>query len=191
MVAGLERSRNTVFTTEKRLPGIAVVHNNLTDMTRVLNQLVYQKGGWVLHMLHGQIGNEKFWAGIRDYYRRYRDSSASTADFRHVMEEASGADLGWFFQQWLYRAGSPTIEGGWTYDAAAKKVRIELQQTQPGDAYRLPLQVRIGSRIEKLEFTMKQQRFEFAAESDPATVVLDPENWFLMEVKFTRSAGSQ
>ena len=38
---------------------------------------------------------------------------------------------------------------------------------------------------------MKQQRFEFAAESDPATVELDPETWVLMEVKFTRSAGSQ
>ena len=37
-------------------------------------------------------GTEKFWAGIREYYRRYRDGNASTADFRRVMEEVSGED---------------------------------------------------------------------------------------------------
>ena len=56
----------------------------------VLNRLVYQKGGWVLHMLRGTIGTEKFWTGIRDtIYRRYRNRNASTADFRQVMEQAS------------------------------------------------------------------------------------------------------
>ena len=48
-----------------------------------------------LHVLRGQIGTDKFWAGIRDYYRRYRDSNASTSDFRKVMEQASASDLGW------------------------------------------------------------------------------------------------
>ena len=43
------------------------------------NGIVYQKGGWTLHMLRGQIGTEKFWAGIREYYHRYRDSNASSA----------------------------------------------------------------------------------------------------------------
>ncbi len=150
MVAGLKRSRATVFATEKRTPGVAVAHNNLADMSKVLNQIVYQKGGWVLHMLRGEIGDEKFWAGIRDYYARYRNSSASTADFQHVMEENSGADLDWFFDQWIYRAGSPVVEGRWSYDAAAKKVILELNQTQPGEAYRLPLQVDAVKSVPKI-----------------------------------------
>ena len=50
-------------------------------MQRVLNQLVYQKGGWVLHMLRGTIGTETFWTGIREYYRRYQNQNASTDDF--------------------------------------------------------------------------------------------------------------
>ena len=120
-VAGLKKSRETVFTTEEKMPGVAVRHNNLSDMKKVLNQLVYQKGGWMLHMLRGQIGTDKFWAGIRDYYRRYRDTNASTDDFRKVMEENSGADLGWFFDQWLNRAGSPVVEGSWRYDAGSQE----------------------------------------------------------------------
>ena len=185
-VEGLRTSRNTVFRTEGQLPGSAVVHDNLSDTRKVLNQLVYQKGGWVLHMLRAQIGTEKFWAGIREYYKRYRDANASTAEFRTVMEEASGQDLGWFFKQWLYRAGSPVVEATWTYDTAGRKVGLELAQTQKADAYRLPLEVAVGNRVERVLMTDRKQRFEFASAQDPANVELDPGTWVLMQSKIER-----
>ena len=188
-VAGLQRSREQVFTLEKRSPGVAVLHNNLADMKNVLNQLIYQKGGWTLHMLRSLMGTEKFWAGIRDYYQRYRDGSASTDDFRRVMEENSGLELSWFFRQWLSRAGSPAIEGGWRYDAAIKRVVLELAQTQPGDAYRLPLEIGLTidgvQKVEKIELTAKQQTFEIAVDKEPA-VTLDPNTWMLMESRFAK-----
>jgi aminopeptidase N len=186
-LAGLERSRRSIFTTEKRMPGVAVVQDK--PWKGIPNGIVYQKGGWVLHLLRGQIGTDKFWAGIREYYRRYRDGNASTQEFRQVMEEVSGADLAWFFQQWVYRAGSPVVEGGWQYDAATKKIEVDLTQTQPGDAYRLPFEVAIKSpqaRIEKIEMTGKQQKFEIAAEQEPSSVELDPNTWMLMDAKFAK-----
>jgi len=184
---GLERNRRSIYNSEKRLPGVAVVQDK--PWKGIPNGIVYQKGGWVLHVLRGQIGTDKFWAGIREYYRRYRDGNASTTDFRQVMEEVSGADLGWFFQQWLYRAGSPVVEGGWRYDAAAKKITVELTQTQAGDAYRMPLEVAVKGqqvRIEKIEMTGKQQKFEIAAEQEPSSVELDPNTWMLMDAKFAK-----
>ena len=188
-VAGLQRSREQVFTLEKRSPGVAVLHNNLADMKNVLNQIIYQKGGWTLHMLRGLMGTDKFRAGIRDYYKRYRDGSASTDDFRRVMEENSGLELSWFFRQWLSRAGSPAIEGGWRYDAAIKRVVLELAQTQPGDAYRLPLEIGLTidgvQKVEKIELTAKQQTFEIAVDKEPA-VTLDPNTWMLMESRFAK-----
>ncbi|MDX2031531.1 MAG: M1 family aminopeptidase [Blastocatellia bacterium] len=187
-VAGLKRSREQVFSLEKQSPGVAVQHNNLADMSKVLNRIIYQKGGWTLHMLRGLTGTETFWAGIRDYYQRHRNGSATTEDFRRVMEEHSGLDLSWFFRQWLARAGSPVVEGGWRYDAAARRVVIELAQTQPGEAYRLPLEIALAAdgatKLEKIEFTQKQQRFELVAEKEPATVALDPNTWVLMEARF-------
>ena len=189
-VAGLKRSREQVFALEKQLPGVAVLHNNLADMKKVLNRIIYQKGGWTLHMLRHRMGTEKFWAGIRDYYQRYRNGSATTEDFRRVMEQHSGLELSAFFQQWLARAGSPVVEGGWRYDATAKRIFIELTQTQPGEAYRLPLEIGVtidGSiKIEKIEFTQKQQRFEFTADKEPATVGLDPNTWVLMNARFDK-----
>ncbi len=184
-VAGLKRSRAQVFTLEKQNPSVAVLHDNLSDMKKVLNRIIYQKGGWTLHMLRYQMGTEKFWAGIRDYYQRYRNGSASTEDFRRVMEEHSGVELSWFFRQWLARAGSPVVEGSWRYDAAAKQVVIELAQTQAGEAYRLPLEIGLdGARLEKIELTQKQQRFTLAVEKEPSVVVLDPNTWTLTEARF-------
>ena len=155
------------------------------------NQIVYQKGGWALHLLRGQIGTENFWAGIREYYRRYRDGNASTAEFRKVMEEVSGQDLGWFFQQWVYRAGSPAVEGGWKYNAAAHTIEIDLAQTEPGDPFRLPLEVSFAAagappRVAALQMTAKRQRFEIPCDREPATVELDPNTALLAQVHFDR-----
>jgi len=191
-VAGLKRSREVVFAEEKRNPGMAVFHSNLSDMSKVLNQIVYQKGGWTLHMFRAQMGTDKFWAGIREYYHRYRDNNASTEDFRKVMEENSGLDLRWFFSQWLERPGSPVVEGGWRYNPETKKIEIELAQIQPGDAYRLPMELGVSldgaaqTKIEKIEMAQKKQRFEIAVDKAPADVVLDPNTWVLMQAHFVK-----
>jgi len=183
-VAGLIRDKDRIASTEERMPGATVVHDNLDDMGRVLSGLQYQKGGWVLHMLRGQIGTDNFWAGIRDYYATYRDTTASSADLQRVMEEVSGQDLAWFFDQWLNRAPSPAIEGSWTYDAVAQRVVIELAQTQDSEPYRLPFEVEVAGDREKIEMTERSQRFEIAVEGEPDTVVLDPNTWILMQVVF-------
>jgi aminopeptidase N len=191
-IAGLKSSRTRVLTLEKQNPALTVAHHNLADMTKVLNQIVYQKGAWTLHMLRAQIGTDAFWAGIRDYYRRYRDGNASSDDFRRVMEENSDQDLDWFFAQWLHRTPSPMVDGGWKYNVTTRKLEIDLAQTQPGDAYRLPLEIGVdGTRIEKITMTLKQQHFEIADESVPGAVTLDPNTWVLMDAHFAASAAGQ
>ena len=175
-VAGLKRARDAVFRAEKQFPNGAVIHNNLADPSLAQNPLVSQKGAWALHMLRGQLGTERFWTGIREYYRRFRDANASTEDFRQVMEGVAGADLGWFFAQWLRRPGSPVLDGTWRYNPATKKVEVSLAQTQGGDAYRLPMEVSLAppgtgaAKLDRIEMTARQQRFELGAAEEPASV---------------------
>ncbi|HEX3875352.1 MAG TPA: M1 family metallopeptidase [Bryobacteraceae bacterium] len=188
-VQQMQRTRPRIFQTEKQRPDTAVVDHK--PWSGIPNQIVYQKGGWVLHMLRGQIGDETFWAAIREYYRRYRDSNATTADFEKTVEEISGQDLHWFFDQWIYRAGSPVVEAAWRYDAASKKVAIDLTQTENGAAYRLPMEIALQSasgpaKIEKVQFTGKQQHVDIAAEQEPASVELDPNVWLLIDAKIAK-----
>lgn len=186
-VDGLKRSRAQVLQLELKLPDSPVVHRNLADMQRVLNRLIYEKGGWVLHMLRAEIGTEAFWTGIREYYRRYQDRNASTSDLRAVMEQVSGKPLDWFFAQWLSRPGVPRVESTWRYDAARKMVDVTVTQTQAGDPYRLTVEIGIVAtagalpRVARAEFTGRQATLAVPAESEPAAVILDPGTWLLME----------
>jgi len=186
----LRTSRKTILAFEEKNPGYRIVHDNLSDMSKVITSHTYQKGAWTLHMLRGIVGTDPFWTGIREYYRRYRDGNASTDDLRRVMEETTGLDLSWFFQQWLYREGIPRLRGGWRYDAAAGQIEIELAQTQPGPPFRLPLEVGLSrsggsaSRIERLDLAEARQTFRIPVPGKPASVVLDPNLWILMESDF-------
>ena len=99
----------------------------------------------------------------------------------------SGKDLGWFFSQWLTRSGVPKLTGMWQYDAAAKQVKLEIAQSQPGEPYRLPLEFGLtipgapAMRVEKVELTGASGSFTFPADVEPTDVVLDPNTWLLME----------
>jgi len=171
-----------------------VVHVNVAPEHETVNHRVgYQKGGSVLHVLRGQVGTENFWKAIREYYRLYQNKNASSDDLRRVFELQSGQDLQWFFDQWLHRNTIPAVDGGWSYDPAAKKIVVELTQTQGGDPYRLPLEIGVTPdsgngpmRIEKIDFTQAKQRFEIASDRAPRDVVLDPNTWMLMDAKFVR-----
>ena len=183
-VAGLRNSRLAVFKMESDNPDWKVRHSNLSNMKLVLNRLIYQKGGWTLHMLRCMIGDEAFWKGIRQYYSRHQNSNATTADFQRAMEEASGQKLGWFFDQWLNRAGSPIVTGSWRWDPASSTVAVSLEQSVD---YRLPLEIAIGDRVESVELNQRRQTFTFPAAKEPDQVRLDPGTKLLIKANFERS----
>ncbi len=178
---GLRRSRATVSRVETSLPNAPVVHVNLDDAVREpTNALVYQKGAWILHMLREKVGTETFWRGIREYYRRHMNATASTDDFRQVMEQTSGQDLTWFFRQWLNRSGVPALSGTWHYDATAKEVVVTVRQTHTAEPYRLSLGVGLVSAagalpsVRQMAVDLRETTVRFSAASEPAAVVLDP-----------------
>lgn len=186
-VGGLQRSRATVVQLTSKLPDTPIIHRNLNDMDRVLNQLVYQKGAWVLHMLRQRIGTEAFWRGIAAYYRRHRDGNASTDDFRREMERVSGEDLAAFFAQWLTRSGIPRLEGEWRYDPARQQVEITIRQAQSGSAFHMPLDLALtlpgadGVRVERVLLDGASHVFTFAASVAPSGVTLDPHTTLLAD----------
>jgi aminopeptidase N len=68
----------------------------------LFGQSVYYRGGWVLHALRSQVGDETFFKILHEYYSRYAGKSAGTVDFIAVAGEVSGQDLKGFFTNWLF-----------------------------------------------------------------------------------------
>jgi aminopeptidase N len=196
-VDGLRRSRDRVLQLEKTLPNTPVVHVDFDESTQAgpNNQLVYQKGGWTLHMLRDQIGTDAFWRGIRLYYRGHENGLASTADLRSAMEQAAGQDLSWFFRQWLTRSGVPAIEGSWRYDAAAKQVIVTIRQTQSADPYRFQMGVGVVAtagappRVVEAQVTDRATTTSIPADAAPASIVFDPNVALLADIHQPQVGG--
>ena len=163
------------------------VHDpEVKDLFKLLNRNNYQKGAWVLHMLRRVVGDEKFFAGVADYYRTYRDSNALTEDFRRVMELHAGRPLDWFFRQWIYEPGFPAYDAAWSWDGSAKRLRLRVRQTQGGAPFRMPLDVEFrggdtaaAPRRETIEVSGREQTFDFKLDGRPRAVALDPDEWVL------------
>ena len=189
-VDGLRRSRDRILQLEKTLPDTPVVHVNFDESKQAgpNNQLVYQKGGWTLHMLRDQIGTDAFWRGIRLYYQSHMNGLASSADLRAAMEQASGQELSWFFSQWLNRTGVPSVEGTWRYDAAAKQIVATIRQTQTADPYRFQMGVGVISpagslpKVVEAQVNGRETTISIPADAAPASVVFDPNVALLAEI---------
>jgi hypothetical protein len=102
---------------------------------RVFRALVYNKGAMALHMLRRLLGDEAFFAGLRDFYQTWKFRKASTDDLRVAMEKAAGGrPLDRFFERWIYGAGIPTVRFSWSVAGNEAVVRLE----QGDEIYDLP-----------------------------------------------------
>ncbi len=190
---GLRSSKERVNAFYDKNPDYRLVHDNLMDMNKVTSSQTYQKGSWILHMLRGVVGTKNFWKGIQTYYKKYRDSNATTIDFRRVMEEVSGQDLTVFFYQWLYKPGTLEFSGNWKYNSKEGEILIKLNQVQTdGSLFEMPLEIGIyysqGKRehIELVQVKEKSHIFKIKVESEPEHIILDPNSWVLMKADFNK-----
>lgn len=160
-----------------------VIDPAIKDLFKLLNRNSYAKGAWVLHMLRREVGDDKFFAGVREYYTEHRDSTALTEDLRRAMERQAGRTLEPFFRQWLYEPGHPVIEAAWRWDEATKRLRLTLRQTQTPTTFRFPLDVEITTggraRRETVQVTSREQSFDLRADARPDALALDPDEWLL------------
>jgi aminopeptidase N len=165
--------RKTVFDFEQKRNTPVVDTTVKNNYMQMLNANSYQKGGWVLHMLRRKLGDEAFWKGIRNYYAKYKNSNANTEDLRKIMEEASGQNLQQFFKQWLYTSGHPKLVINWKYNAATKKVNIQVTQKQ-ADLYGLTLECLLNGKPHKINIKNRITTVSIPTSTKPASIVCDP-----------------
>jgi aminopeptidase N len=91
----------------------------------------YHKGGAVFNMMRHELGAETFFAGLRLMLERHRGGNIDNEGLQAVMEDASGRDLDYFFDQWVYGRGFPFIR----YGCKARKLPM-FEQTQVDCTFR-------------------------------------------------------
>ena len=195
-VNGLNDAKRLVYNHYKTDKESSIVHNNLKDMKDVLTySLQYQKGAWVLHMLRNYIGEDNFRKGIRNYYKKYYNSTTTTNQFKNEMEVVSGMNLDTFFDQWLYKGGNIVLDGNWKFDEKKGRIEVNLNQVQ-NDGYLFEMPVELGisyndknlEKIQTVKLEKEKGRFYIASDSKPISIKIDPNTkllaiWDFNEIK--------
>ncbi|MEK7404172.1 MAG: M1 family aminopeptidase, partial [Acidobacteriota bacterium] len=115
-------------------------------------RLVYTKGGYVLHMLRMMLydlsrdNDTRFINMMQDFVRTYQQRDVSTADFKAIVDKHFGADMGWFFRQWVYGTEIPKVSVRYALAEAAAGVDlagvISLKGVSPDCRLMLPFVLR-------------------------------------------------
>jgi aminopeptidase N len=154
-----------------------LVRFHYDDKEDVFDVVTYQKGGRILNMLRNYLGKEAFYKGLGIYLKTNAYKNGEAQQLRLALEEASGLDLNWFFNQWYYGAGNPDLTISYKWDDASKTETVYLQQTQEGQTFKLPMAVDIyaGGKKERHQVWMndKADTLTFKVASKPDLVNVD------------------
>lgn len=117
----------------------------------------YDKALMFFHTLRLQLGDARFIAGLRRFYRDNAFQTAGWNDLRIAFEKEAGVSLQAAFPSWLQRTGAPSLRVA-TARATPKEngyqLKLVLEQTQEGPPY--PLQVPIAVTLEGQDTALQQ-----------------------------------
>ena len=119
-----------------------LVRFDYADKEDMFDAVSYNKGGLILHMLRNYIGDKAFFASLKKYLTDYQYGTAEAHQLRTVFEDVSGKDLNWFFNQWYFGSGHPTVNISFDYDVLAKTVNVNLKQSS-SDVFFFPLKIEV------------------------------------------------
>ena len=158
------------------------------DREDMFDAVSYQKGGAILHMLRNHIGDSAFFKGLNLYLTTNKFKSAEAAHLRLALEETSGKDLSWFFNEWYYGSGHPKLDINYNYVDSLKAIKVIVKQTQKtGKIFRIPTYIDVYTGDKKTRNLIWLENaidtFTFSAGTNPDLINFDGDKVLLCEKK--------
>ena len=155
----------------------------------------YLKGAIVLHMLRGIMGDEPFFRAMGYYLKKHQFANVESSDLLDAIAEATGQNLDWFFDDWVYGGGHPLFEISYTYLSARRQIDLQVTQVQPlvdgQDRFKLPVTVRIataeGMTQHRIWLEEASESFFLASPGKPLMVSFDGSGDLVAEINFEKS----
>jgi aminopeptidase N len=162
------------------------------DKEEMFDAVSYKKGGRILHMLRKYIGDSAFFKGINLYLTTNKFKSAEAHHLRLALEEVSGQDLNWYFNQWYFGSGHPKLDVQYKYNDTLKEAVVIVKQTQAtGKIFRIPTYIDIYNGKTKTRHQVWAENaidtFRFVALSKPDLINFDAEKILICEKKENKS----
>jgi aminopeptidase N len=153
---------------------------------------IYEKGSCVYHMIRAELGEELFWKAIQTFVNDYAHQTVETIDLLRSIEKATGRNLAFLFDQYVYRGGHPDFKVAYAWDGDSKLAKVTVTQTQASDEKDLfDLKIPIGFgykqqntdlKIFTVRINEREQSFYFPLTEKPDFVSFDVGNNYLKTV---------
>ena len=181
-------NRKNIVANITSLPGGAVKVDDTTNLNRIFSsRLSYNKGSHLLFMLRFIMGDTVFFRGIRRYQQdpTVAYGVATTADLKRNLEQESGLDLTYFFNQWYTGEGYPSYNVKWNI-IDTNKVGIQLLQTTSHPSvsfFKLPVALKFKNATQEatvvVDNNFSGEKFYRNVGFRADTVFVDPDCWLI------------
>lgn len=167
------------------------------DSNTIFNtEHTYYKGAVVLHMLRKILGDEPFFRAMGYYLHKHAFSNVVSEDLKIAIEEATGENLDWFFEQWVTGGGHPILEVSYDYLPDPKKLVLSVKQVQSlvdgQGIFELPARITIATREEtwpeNIWIESDDDVFVLDCPAEPLMVSFDGAGDLVAEIIFPKSA---
>jgi puromycin-sensitive aminopeptidase len=148
---------------------------SVAEAGEAFDLITYEKGGAVLRMIEGYLGEERFREGIRQYMRRHGMGNTVADDLWGALAEASREPVVELANAWIGKPGFPLV----TVSRSGRTLRLEQRRffSDPADAagagedtWPVPLVLRLGKagavREERVLLRARTAELELAEEPE-------------------------
>lgn len=153
---------------------------------------IYEKGSCVYHMIRAELGDELFWPAIQTFVQDNAHRTVETIDLLRAIEKATGRNLAFLFDQYVFRGGHPDFKLAYSWDSDANLAKVTVTQTQAKaeskDLFNLKIPIGFGYKEnpQLTTFTVrvhdKEQSFYFPLTEKPDFISFDVGNNYLKTV---------
>lgn len=169
-----------------------IVTHIYREAIELYDRHLYEKGSCVYHMIRAELGDELFWQAIQTFVRDNAHKTVETIDLLRAIEKASGRNLLFLFDQYVYRGGHPDFKVAYSWDADSKLAKVTVTQTQvkegsSTDLFDLKIPIAFGySQDDFKTFPVRiferEQSFYFPLTEKPQFISFDAGNNYLKTV---------
>ncbi|MEM1239939.1 MAG: M1 family metallopeptidase [Cyanobacteria bacterium P01_H01_bin.26] len=160
---------------------------------------IYEKGSCVYHMIRQALGDRLFTQTLHTLLSDNAHSTVETVDVLRAIDKATGKNLRYLFDQYVYRGGHPDYGVTYSWDSDSSLVKLMVTQTQVTDGksqvqeglFDLKIPIGFGyvdrgtANVQTVTVRIheRQQAFYFPLQKKPDFISFDVGNHTLKTVK--------
>ncbi|MCY7393556.1 MAG: M1 family metallopeptidase, partial [Leptolyngbyaceae cyanobacterium CAN_BIN12] len=183
----LNEARNYLEEDKSRYRRPIVTHV-YREAIELYDRHLYEKGACVYHMIRAELGEDLFWKAIAQFVNDNAHSTIETIDLLRAIETATGRNLLFLFDQYVFRGGHPDYKVAYAWDNDSNLAKVTVTQTQAKDGnskdlFDLKIAIAFGYETENSSlksFTVRmcdrEQSFYFPLEQKPNFISFDAKN---------------